>query len=184
MIQIQQLVSISNASTGIKVSWSKVSGATGYTVYRSMYDTSTKKWSAWKNMGTAKSEKSSWIDKKVGSGYTYKYTVRAVNGSIKSAYVSSNSLMFLTQPKVTVSANDNGILVKWTKSDGALGYTVYRQEMIAGNWSSWKNMGTAKATKSAWTDKSAEEDVIYRYTVRAVNDKTRSAYTASSKVIR
>lgn len=177
-------VSISNASTGIKVSWSKVSGATGYTVYRSMYDTSTKKWSAWKNMGTAKAEKSSWIDKKVGSGYTYKYTVRAVNGSIKSAYVSSNSLMFLTQPKVTVSANDNGILVKWTKSDGALGYTVYRQEMIAGNWSSWENMGTAKATKSAWTDKRAAEDVIYRYTVRAVNGKTRSAYTASSKVIR
>ena len=61
-------VKIANASNGVKVSWSKVSGAEGYTVYSSQYDTNTGKWSSWKNRGTAKANKRSWVDKKAESG--------------------------------------------------------------------------------------------------------------------
>ena len=45
-------------------------------------------------MGTAKETKFSWIDKSVKEDVTYRYTVRTINGSVKSAYVASDSLVF------------------------------------------------------------------------------------------
>ena len=180
-------VKIANASAGIKVSWTTAANATGYTVYRSQYNTKTKKWTSWKNMGTAKSNKTSWIDKKVTSGVKYKYTVRACNGkSIKSSYKASVTLLYLAQPKTTVKSVSNGINVSWTQSSGATGYTVYRSEynVLTGKWSNWKNMGTAKSNKKSWVDKSAKRGIKYKYTVRAVNGNVKSAYTSSGTVKR
>ena len=173
----QPTVKIANASTGVKVTWSKVSGATGYTVYRSEY--SGGKWSSWKNMGTAKSDKSAWTDKSAKSGTQYKYTVRAVNGSSKSAYKATAGLLYLAQPTVEIANATKGVKVSWSKVSGAKGYTVYRSEYSGGKWSGWKNMGTAKSDKSSWTDKSVKSGVQYKYTVRAVNGKVKSSYKAS-----
>jgi hypothetical protein len=179
-------VKFSNASTGIKVSWSKVSGATGYTVYRSQLVNG--KWTKWESMGTAKASKSSWTDKKVTSGVQYKYTVRACYNKVKSSYTDTKGLLYLAQPAVTVKAVNNGINVAWSQCEGATGYTVYRSEYNTQTkkWSSWKNMGTAKATKSNWTDKKATKGVTYKYTVRSVNADTgaKSSYIASKSVKR
>ncbi len=171
-------VKIANASNGIKVSWSKVSGATGYTVYRAQY--ANGKWSGWKNMGTAKATKSSWTDKSVKSGVQYKYTVRTINNELKSGYKGTGALTFLSMPTVKIANASTGITVSWSKVSGATGYTVYRSQYANGKWSGWKNMGTAKATKSSWTDKSVESGVQYKYTVRAVSGSSLSAYTATS----
>ena len=89
----QPTVKIANASTGVKVSWNKITGATGYTIYRAEY--SGGKWSGWNKMGTLKSTKTSWTDKSVKSGTKYKYTVKAVNGKTGSTYKSSSSLLYL-----------------------------------------------------------------------------------------
>ncbi len=174
-------VKIQNASTGVKVSWSKATGATGYTVYRSEY--ANGKWSSWKNMGTAKASKSSWVDKSAKSGVQYKYTVRAINGSSASAYKESAKLLYLAQPTTNIENASNGIKVSWNKSAGAKGYTVYRSEYVKGKWSSWKTMGTAAATKTSWVDKSVKSGVQYKYTVRAVNGKVKSAYVASNDIM-
>ena len=74
---IKPIVKVSNASNGVKVTWTTVANATGYTVYSSTYNTKTKKWSSWTNRGTAKAGTTSWTDKKAQSGVTYRYTVRA-----------------------------------------------------------------------------------------------------------
>ncbi len=180
-------VKITNASSGITVNWSTAANATGYTVYRSEYNTKTKKWSGWKNRGTAKSNKTSWTDKKVKSGVKYKYTVRACNGDkIKSSYKASADLLYLAQPTVKVKAVSNGVNVAWTQCSGSKGYRVYRAEYNPSTkkWSSWKNMGTAKSDKKSWTDKSAKKGVTYKYTVRAVNGSYKSSYKASSNIKR
>ena len=90
MFLTQPTVKVAKASNGIKVSWGKVNSATSYIVYRSEYNAKTKKWSGWKNLGSTKAV--SYTDKSVKSGVTYKYTVRAANGSSKSAYKASSSV--------------------------------------------------------------------------------------------
>ena len=88
----QPTVTVKAVSNGVNVSWTQCSGSKGYTVYRAEYDATTKKWSKWKNMGTAKQDKKSWTDKSAKKGVTYKYTVRAVNGDYKSSYKASGSV--------------------------------------------------------------------------------------------
>ncbi len=177
-------VKIANASAGVNVSWNKNNAALGYTVYRSTYDAVNKKWSSWKNMGNIKASQSSWVDKSVQSGTTYRYTVRAVCGSCKSGYKASNTVLYLKEPKVTISNVANGVNVKWTQALQSKGYKIYRAEYneTTGKWSSWKNMGTAKYSKSSWIDKSVVSGVTYRYTIRTVNGSALSSYTASNTV--
>lgn len=178
-------VKISNDAKGVKVAWSTVNGAQGYTVYRSQYDSATGKWTKWASRGTAKANKSSWVDTKTTSGINYKYTVRAIAGSCKSAYKASNAVLYLAQPTVKISNVSNGICVNWIQVNGATGYRVYRSQYneTTGAWTSWKNMGTAKANKSSWVDKSVVDGVTYKYTARTVNGKTLSSYTATSELM-
>ncbi|MBQ6936816.1 MAG: hypothetical protein IJN49_09745 [Clostridia bacterium] len=174
-------VKIANASTGVKVSWNKISGAKNYIVYRSEY--ASGKWSGWKKISTVGAVTST-VDKTAKSGVYYKYTVKAVNGSSTGAFKASSQLFYLAQPTTKITNASNGIKVSWTKSAGSKGYTVYRSEYVNGKWSSWKTMGTAAATKTSWTDKSVKAGVQYKYTVRAVNGKVKSTFTATSGLVR
>ncbi len=176
------IVSIAMASNGIKVSWSSVANATGYTVYRSEYNPKTGSWSGWSNRGTAKADKRSWVDKTVKSGTRYRYTVRARYNSVASSYlVFVDDLMYLTQPTVKIANNASGVKVSWNKITGAVSYRVYRSEYKNGAWTSWKLMSTIKKNASvSWIDKSVVSGTQYRYTVRAIGEYEASTYTASN----
>ena len=169
-------VTVANTSAGVKVTWTTAANATGYRVYSAQYDAKTKKWSNWKNRGTAKATATSWTDKTVTSGTYYRYTVRAVNGSVLSSYKASSNIKFLSQPTVKFSNASTGIKVSWSKVSGVTGYTIYRAESVNGKWSNWKNMGTTKSNVTSWEDKSALSGVTYKYTVRAVSGNYRSSY--------
>ncbi|MBO7179229.1 MAG: hypothetical protein J6V78_02705 [Clostridia bacterium] len=181
MVLSTPTVKISNASSGVNVTWSKVNGALNYTVYRAEYLGS--KWSGWKQINTVGAV-TNYIDTTAKSGICYKYTVRAVNGGSTGAYKASALLLYLAQPTVTIANASNGIKVSWSKSNGATGYTVYRSQYSGGKWSGWKVMGTAKADKSAWTDKSVKNGVAYKYTVRAINGNTKSTFTETAGLVR
>lgn len=170
-------VKISNAGTGVKVSWNAVTNATGYTVYSATYNTKTKKWSGWTNRGTVKPGVTSWVDKKSKSGTYYKYTVRACNGSVKSKYKASDTTLYLTMPTVTSANALDGVKVTWGKTGGAKGYVVYRKELVNGTWSGWKNLTTTKNnTTLSFLDETVKSGVQYRYTVRAINENYKSSY--------
>ena len=177
----QPTAKIANASNGIKVSWNKVSGATGYTVYRSEYVNG--KWSGWKNMGTAKAAKSSWTDKSVKDGVQYKYTVRAINGKVKSTYKATAGLVRLQQPTVKAVTENETVKVSWNKISGAKSYMVYRSELVDGKWTSWQNLGTQSANVTKFSDKELESGKTYKYTVRAANGKSLSSYKASDSIL-
>ncbi|MBQ6935553.1 MAG: hypothetical protein IJN49_03290, partial [Clostridia bacterium] len=176
----QPTVKIANDSNGVKVSWNQIAGAKGYTVYSATYDAKTKKWSSWKNLGDVST--TSFVDESALSGTTYQYTVRALNGNYKSTYKASASLIYLAEPVITVKATENTVNVSWTKSAGAAGYIVYRAEMQNDTWSNWSIMYNADSETILFDDDGVVNDVEYRYTVRAVNDKTKSTYTASESV--
>ena len=64
-------LTVSNTNTGVKLSWKKVSKASGYYVYRK---TSGK----YKKIATIKANSTvSYVDKKASNGTTYTYAVKA-----------------------------------------------------------------------------------------------------------
>ncbi|MBQ6935039.1 MAG: hypothetical protein IJN49_00695 [Clostridia bacterium] len=76
-----KLTKISSGKNGVTVSYSKITGATGYAVYRK---TGNGNWS--KIATVTGNSKTSYLDKTAKKNVTYTYTVRAVNGKYMSSY--------------------------------------------------------------------------------------------------
>lgn len=183
-------VSYKNVSNGISVSWSTAANAKGYTVYRSEYNTKTKKWSGWKSRGTAKANVSSWTDKSVTSGVIYKFTVRAVNGSFKSKYNNNpKGILYLKTPTVKISNVATGVKVSWGKITGAKNYDVYRKviDNLGITSTGWVKIATVSAKQNYYLDENANNGYEYVYTVRALskigNSSFKSAYISSSALV-
>ncbi len=166
-------VKAGNVGAGVKVSWNKCAGASGYYVYRKNAN------GTWTRIAKITSGSTlSYTDKSVKSGKKYTYTVKAVSGSYTSYYdtVGASSL-FLTTPKISSSkSTSKGVQVKYNTVSGAKGYYIYRKTLNG----SWVNVGNVKSgTTSTFTDKSAKKGTTYIYTVRAYNGSTRSSYYSS-----
>ena len=159
-------VTLSNASNGITLKWSKIAGATKYYVYR-MNGTS------WKRIATVTSL--SYTDKSVSAGKNYKYTLRAYDGkNLSGFYTSGWTIRFLTVPKLSsATSSKSGITVKWGRVSGASGYIVYRKTGSG----SWKTLAKAKGNSAvSYLDKTAKKGTTYTYTVRAYYSSYRSTY--------
>ncbi len=82
-LKAPSLKSAKGSKTSVKVTWGKVSGASGYYVYRKVSG------GKYKKIATVKGgSKVSYADKKGKKGKTYYYTVRAYKSRYTSAYVS------------------------------------------------------------------------------------------------
>ena len=169
--------SVSNITAGVQVKWAKVTGATGYIVYRK---TGTGSWS---RIATIKGgSTTSYTDKSAKSGTNYSYTVRACNGSTMSDWHNYKTVKRLSNPAVTsASKTSNGINVKWSKVTGAIGYVVYRKT-AKGSWSRIANIRSGSTT--SYTDTKASIGVTYTYTVRAYNGSTMSSFNSTKSAKR
>ena len=157
----------SNITAGVQVKWSKVTGATGYIVYRKNGSGS------WSRVADIKSGSTvSYTDKTAKSGTTYTYTVRAYSGSTIGDWSSTKTVKRLADPTVSSASNITaGVQVKWAKTAGATGYVVYRKTGTG----SWSRIATIKSgSTTSYTDKSAKSGTNYSYTVRACNGSTMS----------
>lgn len=75
------LSKVTSSTSGITVNWGKVSGATGYIIYRKTGS------GGWKTVGKVTSGSTlKYVDKTAKKGVTYTYTIRAYNGNYKSYY--------------------------------------------------------------------------------------------------
>ena len=82
-IAAPKLSSVKSSKSGITFKWNKVSGASGYYVYRKTGSGDYEK------IATVKGgSKVSYVDKKAKKGKTYYYTVKAYYSSYSSAYRS------------------------------------------------------------------------------------------------
>ena len=162
----------SNITYGVQVKWSRVTGATGYIVYRKSGSGS------WGRIADIKSGSTvSYIDKTAASGTTYTYTVRAYNGSTMGDWHSAKSVKRLSDPKLTSASKvSGGINVRWTRVTGATGYIVYRKSGSG----SWGRIADIKSGSTvSYTDRTAKAGTTYTYTVRAYSGSTMGDWSST-----
>ena len=171
-------IKVTNAARGVQVSWSKVSNAKQYRVYRSVY--SNGKWSSYSRCTSTTAL--TFLDKNVKSGARVKYTVRAVNGNYLSYTATGKATLFLAQISPKVAAVSNGVKISWSKTGGATGYIVCRRAMVNGKWQAFQSLSTTKSL--SFVDKTAKKGVYYQYVIKAYNGSFRSASKTSLSVRR
>lgn len=143
----------SNTIDGVKLSWSKVKNAKQYRVYR--YNDSTKQWKALSDVS-----ETTYTDKTVTSGTTYKYTVKTIS-PLLSKY-ETKSIKFIAAPVVSVNNTATGPVISWKKVTGAEKYRVFVH-----NGTKWKIIGTTEDT--SFLHKNFEYNKTYKYTVRCLS---------------
>lgn len=112
--------SVENATSGVQLKWKKVTGASGYTVYRKMAS------GAYKKLTTIKTNKASYTDKTAVNGTKYTYKVVAYSGAYVGVSGNTKTLIRLTTPSISsVTSKTAGTLtVKCRKNAKAAGYQI------------------------------------------------------------
>lgn len=167
---------ISNKTNGVYVDWSKVTGASGYIVYRKTTTTN------WTEIGKTK-KGTSFIDKTAVEGKVYTYTVVATSGEHRSTYIADGlKIKRIETPKLkSVKSYRTGISFKWEAVTGASGYYVYRKTGSG----EWKQLAkVTDASTKTYFDKSAKKGKTYCYSVRAYSGSYTSAYNTSGLKIK
>ena len=166
-----------NSST-MRLAWKKVSGATGYQVYRS-----TSKNGTYSMVGTVTSGGiTAYRDKGLTAGKTYYYKVRAIKkGRVKTGVGSySKVVKTWTLKKASISSVSGvgrQITIQWNKVSNAEGYTVYRKKSTD---KSYKKIATiSSSNKLSYKDTTADVDEVYLYRIVA-NGKILGSATGRS----
>ncbi len=161
-----------NTKSGVKISFSTVTNAAKYEIYRktgsgsySLLTTTTK---------------TSYTDKSAVSGTSYSYYIKCINGTVKSANSTSKTMKCITAlnaPKtVTPKNTPDGIMITWDKVTSAEGYNILRAKTGEDNYTL-----IGKVTGTAFTDTTAVNGTSYRYRIQPFNGSVLgSTLTAAS----
>lgn len=170
---VSGLKTVSSTAKNIKLTWKKVSNATGYIVYQ--YNNSSKKW-----VEKAKTNAVTYTIKGLTPGTAYRFAVKAYiqpqNGK-QTDSKSYTSLKTATAPNAVtfkVTPKKKKAIIKWNKIKGATGYTVYYKTKAKDPWKKLKN------TKgNSYTKNKLKSGKTYLFTVKAYKTYNGKTYTSS-----
>ena len=172
----------SKSTTSIKLSWTKISGSTGYRIYT--YNTSTKKYEY-----TGYSNTNSYTVSKLKNMTEYKFKVRAYKTYNKTNYYGSYSDIYTTATipnKVTgvtlTSKSTSSLELKWNKLSGVTGYDVYLYKQASQSFKSYKKVtGTSLNITNLDTAKFYKVYVKAYKTINGTNYYSSASTTVSQK---
>lgn len=156
--QVKKLKSTASTATTITLGWNKVSGAKNYEVYR--YNSSSKSWTK-----LTTTSKTSYKVASLSTATTYKFKVRATNGSTKGKY--SSQLTAATKPdkvknlKIS-SVTKTSLKLSWSSVKRADGYQIYAYNNSTHKWTKIKT-----TTAKSYTVKNLTAGTYCSYKVRA-----------------
>ena len=152
-------ITATQSTSAIKLTWKKVTGATGYRVYQ--YNSKTGKYEKIKTLtGT------SYTVKKLKAGTTYKFAVKAYSKADGETLWAASYKTFTTAtkpatPTVKATAGSKQATISWNKVTGATGYVVYMQD----EFGDYEKLGSTK--KTSYTRKKLTKGKTYYFRVRA-----------------
>lgn len=153
--------------TGIKLKWSKTSGASGYEIYRSTSKNGT--YSRIKRI--TKGSTTSYTNSKLKANKNYYYKIRAYRTSGSSRiYGSYSSVKVLktTPAKTYISLKKNKrtrkATISWKKVSTVSGYVVYRATSKNGKY---KKVATKGSGSRSYTTKKLKKGKRFYYKARA-----------------
>ncbi len=185
-----KVVSVKVKKTGyssVKLIWSRSDQADGYYVYRA--DKAGGKYTR-----VGKTTSATLTDKKLKTGKTYYYKVRAYNnyefeGYDRTSYGKYSSAVkgrpqLAKVKKLSLKTGSGKVTVKWSKVSGASGYKIYRSTKKSGGYKCVKTIKKGSTVK--YVNKNLKKGRNYYYKVRAYRTvdgkKVYGAYTSVKKV--
>jgi hypothetical protein len=170
----------------VTVTWSTVSGATGYIVYKKVNKDGAK----WARVATVNGgSKTSYTYTENNTSTQYIYTVRAVRKSGSATVYSyfNAGIKSLALPTVSnITTSKKGNVINWNKVSSATGYIVYRRVNKTG--SKWARIAVVNSGNTIkYTDTTAKSGTKYVYTIRAIrkiSGKTVYSFFKSGKSIK
>ena len=167
-----KLTTVETNTSGITVTWGKVSGAAKYSVFRKT------SYGDWRCVGNTTAL--TYTDTTAQAGTQYVYTVRCVTSDGKAytgGYMTAGiNATRLATPTLTGAKGDkSSVTVTWNKVSGAAKYRVFRK--TAGG--SWQWLGDTTAL--TYTDTTAQVGTQYVYTVRCITSDGK-VYTSGHSI--
>ncbi len=150
-------IAASQTANTITVSWSQISGVTGYRLY-------VKNANGWKTVKTLNATSYKVTGLSTGTKYTFAVKAYISSGTFvlwSPEYITLDTATKAVKPsKVTSAQNTSAIRLNWTACPGATGYAIYRK---SGN-----NWAFASSTTSATTHtfSGLKAGTKYTYAVR------------------
>ena len=166
---VKDYTSLKATSAGvssIKLSWKKVSKASGYVVYRA--NSANGKYKAIKTIKKGKT--TSFTDKKRTTGKTYYYKLRPYKTvKNKKQYMDYSSVVSTKavpgRVKFTkLTAGNQKATLKWKKVSGASGYLLYRSDRRDGGFTC---INSVSRRKTSYTNTKLKKGQTYYYRIRA-----------------
>lgn len=175
--KVSGIKSSSNTTKSLKLSWNKVSGASGYEVYQ--YNSKSKKY------GKAADVKgTSVFVTKLSGASSYSFRVRAYSIADGTKYFGSYSSRFKTSTAPgkaaglkTKKVSKTKIKLTWKKTKGASGYAVY---MKTGNGSYKRIKTITKGSTVKYTKTKLKKGKKYTFKIRAYKKMDRNIYGSYS----
>ncbi|MDO4648613.1 MAG: leucine-rich repeat protein [Eubacteriales bacterium] len=159
-VEAIEIAGLSNTTSGVKLTWNKVSTAAKYRVYYRVQGES--KW-----IKAADTSSTNYTVTGLASGTTYNFTVRCLNsaGEFNSDAAPTKTLKYIAAPKVrSVELRKTGVAVKWDAVSGAEKYRLFYKVSGASDWTK-----AADTTGTGYTVNGLTSGKTYVFTVRCVN---------------
>ncbi len=183
--RVSGVSAVSKTYNSVEVEWKAAKGITGYEVYRS-----TNKNKSYKKVATVKkNSKLVFKDKKLTTGKTYYYKIRAYYKKGSSVKYGSYSKVVSVKPvpaKTTISSitsvDYKTLKLKWKAVSGASGYRIYRSTSKSGKYTLAKTVSGKNTVSANVTDLAGGR--TYYFKIRAyknVNGKAVLGDTSAAK---
>ena len=166
-VEIQFLASpiisdLSKAADGVRIQWTKVTGASACRVFRKGANDSE-----WTNLGDCIGTE--YIDKNGQDGLKYSYCLQSVdnNGNVINEASASKEIVYFKTPVITSVNNtsDNALTLSWAASPGVTGYEI--QYSVTSYFSQVRSIQITNAATSSTVIRDLLKDKTYYLRIRS-----------------